>query len=346
MPQTPFSQYYKKNVHSWTTLGEWQLPKEFSDWEEEYSVGIQDVALIDLSFRGHIKIEGSDRVDFLQRLLTIDIKAMNLGDFKTGCWLTGRGCIRFVLDVLVLEKEIWLDTHETNPEEVKQAFEAMHFSEDIKCETNGAVSSIMIVGNKSSEVLKEVFNIEELPKVQGSKKVFFDNEQIVLINEKSISENAYQLWVYEESASKLISKLLKHTKLWMGFKALNAVRVQKKYPLMGQDIKETTQFSDLGFDEWANYNKGCYAGQEVVNRIRNLGHPAKLWTAISSQEEISLDSKMHVDNKEVGWITSSTFLPKEKNYLSLGYLKYDYCRQGQKLQVLSEAKVIEATVIV
>ena len=53
-------------------------------FETEYQALRENAALIDLSYRGKLKVSGADRVSFLHNILTQEIKTLKPGQFITG----------------------------------------------------------------------------------------------------------------------------------------------------------------------------------------------------------------------------------------------------------------------
>lgn len=79
-------------------------------------------------------------------------------------------------------------------------------------------------------------------------------------------------------------------------------RLSRYQPEFGVDTHEKTLPPELGplFEEkYLNYNKGCYTGQEVLQRIHSRGHTNRTWTVFrSSSPEIKGDGFEQTSNAE------------------------------------------------
>ncbi|MBT8398287.1 MAG: folate-binding protein YgfZ [Gemmatimonadetes bacterium] len=112
----------------------------------------------------------------------------------------------------------------------------------------------------------------------------------------------------------------------LGEADLETLRIENGRPAFGKDLTEETIPLEAGIQDRAIDNeKGCYAGQEVIIRIRDRGHVNKKFRGIllgdipapASGEELFLPGK----EKSVGWITSAVGSPAFGQAIALGYLR-------------------------
>jgi tRNA-modifying protein YgfZ len=126
-----------------------------------------------------------------------------------------------------------------------------------------------------------------------------------------------------------------------------ALRVESGIPKYGIDMDETTIVPELGLEGLISYNKGCYIGQEIIARIHFRGHVAKQLTGIMSEPGAvatglrSGAALTTVDGKNGGRITSTTFSPKLDRTIALAYVRYDYLAEGTELIAGGETAVVK-----
>ncbi len=82
-------------------------------------------------------------------------------------------------------------------------------------------------------------------------------------------------------------------------------RIEAGVPWAGKEWDSTTNALDAGLEPWIARQKGCYPGQEVVERSLNVGHPAKALVKLEADASIPEGAELHVAGKAVGRITSS-----------------------------------------
>ncbi len=116
------------------------------------------------------------------------------------------------------------------------------------------------------------------------------------------------------------------------------LRIENGIPKYGVDMDETTIVPELGIDGLISYDKGCYIGQEIIARIHFRGHVAKQLTGLrlsvapASAGALIGTDLTSPDGKNAGRITSVTFSPKLNKTIALGYVRYDYLAEGTELK--------------
>jgi folate-binding protein YgfZ len=107
--------------------------------------------------------------------------------------------------------------------------------------------------------------------------------------------------------------------------ALDALRILEATPLYGRDIIEKYLPQETNQPHALHFNKGCYLGQEIVERIRSRGQVHRLLTPLTLTGELpaELPTPLLSDAKPVGEITSAALvpLPEGDQLLALGYVR-------------------------
>ena len=88
-----------------------------------------------------------------------------------------------------------------------------------------------------------------------------------------------------------------------------------------------------------SYSKGCYIGQEVINRIHSLGHVNRELVGLRLADDLKTlparGDKLFKDGKEVGHVTSTTKSPTLKANIALGYVRREVNAVGTELELRS-----------
>src|SRR5690606_563242 len=87
------------------------------------------------------------------------------------------------------------------------------------------------------------------------------------------------------------------------------------------------------------YNKGCYIGQEIINRIHTIGHVNRELRGLRLADDLkTLPARGHKllrDDNEVGFVTSAIFSPAVNGNIALGYVRREASTPGTQLQLVS-----------
>ena len=153
----------------------------------------------------------------------------------------------------------------------------------------------------------------------------------------------YEIWLAPENAPKLWNAVLAAGAKPVGTDAIEIFRVAAGVPRYGQDIRERDLPQETGQSQALHFTKGCYVGQEIVERIHSRGNVHRQFTGfVISGAQPEPGAKIEVDGKEVGEITSSKQLPTESGteVVALGYVRKEAAEPGKNVQVSGSPAVV------
>ena len=109
------------------------------------------------------------------------------------------------------------------------------------------------------------------------------------------------------------------------------VRIENGRPRYGEDIRDTSLPQETGQMHAVSFSKGCYLGQEIVERIRAQGHVNRKLVRLRLDSAAPAGARLTVDGAEAGEITSSARSPERGDAVALAYLRSSYAVPGQVL---------------
>jgi len=133
--------------------------------------------------------------------------------------------------------------------------------------------------------------------------------------------------MYKEFNELIIEKGQKYNLKIINNETYEILRLEAKIPLYGVDFNQNNILPEVT-ERAVSYEKGCYVGQEIVARVKNMakGFTAKrlMFLEIDSREVPEKNTKIMKDNNEVGNITSAAFSPRLNKVVALGFLNKGY----------------------
>lgn len=187
--------------------------------------------------------------------------------------------------------------------------------EDVRIkDLTAAHGLVSIQGPKASEVLSEAF---PLPALDWG-KVEAGGAEVILMRHDRTGEGGWDL-LFPRSARPEIEALFADLPLVSDAEA-DLLRLEAGVPIQGKDFNEKTLAMEMGpffIEERLNFDKGCYTGQEVVERIRSRGHTNRTWVGLRCDAPIEVGTKLSlaedmagiVAGEEVGHVTSAGVSP-------------------------------------
>ena len=121
-----------------------------------------------------------------------------------------------------------------------------------------------------------------------------------------------------------------------GWQAFETARIEAGIPRFGADMDGTNLPLECGIESRAvSYSKGCYLGQEVINRIHSIGHVTRELRGLRLADDLEIlparGDKLFHAGKEVGHITSAVRSPALGANLALGYVRREANQIGNEL---------------
>jgi folate-binding protein YgfZ len=269
--------------------------------------------------RGLIAVWGKEAVQFLDGLISNDMKTLSDGDHMLAAFPNAQGRLLAVVRVLRQGERFIFETEEATREKVFQNLLRFTFAGDF-----------FVEGLSENYKYFEIFGALSEPRAVATGFLF-----------ASRVSNGH--FIPADSAEGFRDALIANGAVEISDEVYETIRIENGVPKYSVDMDETTIVPELGLDGLINYQKGCYIGQEIIARIHFRGHVAKKLTGLvlssppyeggvaeggsgSPGPELS-----NPDGKNAGRITSVTFSPKVGKTIALGYVRYDYLAPGTEL---------------
>jgi aminomethyltransferase len=195
---------------------------------------------------------------------------------------------------------------------------------------------VAIEGPQADRVLVAVMgeSVTDLPPF-AHRQLTFDGAKIRAVVATHTGERGYLLYGNPAVGARLWEHCRAAGAEPVGMEALDVLRLEAGIPCCGRDFDEDTLISEVGLETAISYKKGCYLGQEVVERVAARGQvQRKLVGMVCDGPHVPpSDTKLMHNGKEVGWITSAVRSPARQAIIALGYARRECWDVGMEMQV-------------
>jgi glycine cleavage system T protein len=321
-----------------------ELPERFSDFAEEYQAVRAQAGLIDLSSRTQIRMTGEDRVGFLQGMVSNDVKSLQPGDGCAAALLTEQGRIVADLRVYALESCFLLDVDARIVDTVIESLSRFIIADDVELEDlSGAQTALAVQGPLAMQVLAAAGLSVTLTRELQHQEATMASGPVRIVRASETGAEGYEILTPREQAETVWQAL------WqagaplglrpVGLAALNCLRIEAGIPWYGVDMDESRLVLEVGLAQAISFKKGCYLGQEVVERASARGHVNRKLSGLMLDSEASsaplpvTGDKVFYDEQEVGWITSAAWSPRLRRVIALGYVRREHLAVGTRLRI-------------
>lgn len=325
------------------------LPARFSTVEAEWAAVRQRCGLLDAGFRALLRLTGSDRVTFLQGMLSNDVALLKDGEGTYAALLTQQGKLVSDLRAYVLADEVWLDVAATRAAAVRESLERFIIADDVEFAADGSWAPLVAVeGPHADRIVVAVAgeSVAGLPP-DAHRALTFDGAHVRVVATTHTGERGYLLMGDPGICAKLWQRCRAAGAEPIGMEALDVLRIEAGIPWYGHDFDDATLISEVGLETAISYKKGCYLGQEVVERVAARGqvHRKLVGLVCGDQQVPAPGTKLLRDGKDVGWITSAVWSPARQAVIALGYAKRECWDVGAELQVAQGDLPVAARVV-
>jgi folate-binding protein YgfZ len=312
----------------------------FGDLEAELAALRAGCGVYDLGFRAKLSLTGGDRVRWLNGMVTNNIRDLATGHGLYAFLLNPQGRILGDLYTYNRGESIVVDTDRSQSEKILATFDHYIIMDDVEVkDVTDEVSAVGISGPRGREVLIAAgFAVPEIQPLQMQSVTWQSMDCSLVCGE----QGNWEIWVSSSGVRKLWDALLAAGARPVGFEALEVHRIESGIPAYGIDIRDRDLPQETEQERALNFNKGCYIGQEIVERIRSRGAVHRKFTGFVLNGTVATGSKVVSNGKEVGEITSIAELPiAGDKRIALGYIRREVGTPGREVMVGS----IGATVV-
>jgi folate-binding protein YgfZ len=304
--------------------------------------------LFDLSSRGRIQVSGSEVVMFLNGLITNDMKTLAVNSWMPAAFPNVQGRLLAAVRVLHRDDGFLIDTESATHETVLKLLERFTMAGDFRvADVTRDTALLSLQGKKAPDVLRAALGDEAAEVERQQVANAQAGNGVNVIRATHTAEDGFDLFIDANAAGKLRDLLTGAGAQVVDSEVLETLRIEAGIARYGIDMDETNVVSETNLDDAVSFTKGCYIGQEIIARIKYRGHVAKKLTGVIVDGAPTLENGARIlsaDEKEIGRITSSTFSPRLKRTIALGYVKYDFLTPGTPVKIRKSEQELPATI--
>ncbi|MEZ7980295.1 MAG: glycine cleavage T C-terminal barrel domain-containing protein [Myxococcota bacterium] len=287
--------------------------------------------------RGVIEVSGSDRVRWLDGMISGDVGKLEAADDGAGCYatlLTNRGAIVADLHVGRLGERFWLESTRSEIPRISMALDRFIIADDVNLVDLSEEFAVWgLEGPLAGQILSAAIGGgTNLPAADCWGEVNIAGADVVVGAFGWSGESAYQLWV-APGAKDVIAEALDAaagSPLIKGDEtALEVLRVEAGIPALGSELDEEVLPPEARLERAIATDKGCYVGQEIVARLRARGQVNHLLVGLKFEPDTkaSVGVALSSGGKSTGEVTTLVESP-DLGRIALGYVRRDHAEPG------------------
>jgi folate-binding protein YgfZ len=284
-----------------------------------------------------IRVTGEDRVRWLNGMVTNSIQQLKDGEGNYNFLLTVQGRIQGDATIFAEPDALLMETAASQVPGLMTLLDRFIIMDDVElADATGAQSGLLIAGPKAASLLARVgLHVEDL-EILEKRSMSWNAAQIAVLHTESPLIPRFELWADANTTSKLLEALQNAGAVTCEAQSLEWLRILEGTPLHGTDIRDRELPQETGQTRALHFSKGCYLGQEIVERIRSRGNVHRTFSAFRLDGELPVaGAALEADNKQIGELTSVAAIPLPTDgtivQLALGYIRREALDRGLPL---------------
>jgi aminomethyltransferase len=320
-------------------------PVTYGDTAAEFRALLQGSALFDLSWQAKLVLSGEDRMRWLNGMVTNNIRDL----------APGRGVYSFLLnaqgrnqgDLVAYNRGDYLlvTTDRTQAPAIAATFERYIIMDDVEvADISDKLGAVGIAGPKARGVLTAAgIDVSQLEAGQVLDTVWHELGISVARSVQPLMDG-YEVWLASENVDKIWDALVQAGAMPAGTDALELYRIARGVPRYGVDLRERDLAQETGQQHALNFSKGCYIGQEIVERVRARGNVHRAFVGFEVEgDPPPAGTKVRANDKDMGEITSAARVPfpAGARTLALGYLRREVAAPGTIVYIGGQSAIVQ-----
>jgi len=292
--------------------------------------------------RGVITVGGSDRTRWLNGMVSNDVAGLEPGTSSSGCYatlLTPQG--RIVADLQVLHRGdvFWLDVEASAVPAVVERLEKYIIADDVQLADRSAdFERLGLEGPGVFEIFSRAARNAPRLSPDACADVELAGVAVTVAAFGWSGEAALQLFA-AAGAGTAVADGLHAAGAELGlvesdFEVLEILRIEAGVPRLGAELDASVLPAEAGLDRAVSTQKGCYTGQEVVERLRSQGQVSHRLVGLTTfgEKPVGVGAEVTAEGKRVGEVTSACLSPAA-GAIALAFIRRGFAEPGAELQV-------------
>lgn len=352
-----------------------EVVEAFDYVEAEYASIRKQGGIIDQPQRGTLEVTGPERLAFLHRMVTQDVKTMKPGDVRRAFWLNRKGRIDADLRLIELGERMFIDIDAHNAAGALATLGGYIITEDVQiADVSDQWHRLAIHGPAARAlVARHCADDAEVIRLEPDRActVSLLGRDVIVDRQDTTGEVGIELLIPVDHAATVFEALSaphdpaarlegrgykpdpEGRARRIGWHAYNIARIEGGTPLFNIDFGPSNLAHETGvLKDRVSFTKGCYLGQEIVARMEALGSPKQRLVGLRIEDPEGMASgqprlpgagaAVMLETAQgtrdvVGAVTSSTIGPLEGGIpIAFAMVKFKHSSPGTRLLVEEE----------
>ena len=286
--------------------------------------GIVRLGVDNAGAAGWIAVTGSDRVRWLNGMVTNSVQALTPGDGTYCFLLSAQGRIQGDCTVWAAADLLLIQTARDQVEPMMALLDRFIIMDDVElADESSRWHGMLVAGPLAAQALTAAGLPVRASKLLKKQTVSYNGTDVSVLTAYSPLVPRFEVWSRDPAVlDGLHTALAKAGAVDCSADDLELLRVVEGTPRFGVDIRDRDLPQETAQTRALHFNKGCYLGQEIVERIRSRGNVHRTFASFVLHGDLpARGAALEADGKPVGELTTIASVPIDGQQLALGFVR-------------------------
>lgn len=354
LKKTPLFEVHKNSGGKIIDFGGWALPVQYEGIIEEHNAVRNAAGLFDVSHMGEIRVTGPEALEFVDYLLTNDLKKIKDGRiiYSPMCYPDG-GTVDDLLTYRISEDEMFLVVNAANAD--KDYEWVLKNSEEFDVEVNDEspqFAQLALQGPKCNEILAKVvsFDPNEIKFFRFKRDVQVAGHTALVSRTGYTGEDGFEIYTDSDAGPEVWKALMEAGEEYglkpAGLGARDTLRFEATLPLYGQELSPDINPLEAKLGFAVKLDAGDFIGRDALVKAKEEGLEKRLVGFEMEERGVPRTGYPIYDSEgsEVGHVSSGSYAPTLEKNVGLGFVPPDMIKWGTRLQIGIRNRKLNAVV--
>lgn len=352
LKKTPLNAMHKAYHGKMVDFSGWELPVQYTSIVQEHRMVREKAGLFDVSHMGEIIVQGAGAEDFIQKLLSNDIKKIRKHQvqYNIMCYPAGG-----VVDDLVVYKysdsDYLLVVNAANVDKDFAWIQEHAPAEVTVKNVSSDYAQLAVQGPQAQTILQKLtdYDLNSIKFFHFVPRIDLAGASALVSRTGYTGEDGLEVYLKPDAAAMVWEAILQaggDDICPVGLGARDTLRFEAKLPLYGQEISQDINPLEAGLGFFVKLDKDDFVGRDALAAAKNKGLSRTLVELNMTGKGIPRSHYPVVQgDREIGWVTSGAFAPTLGKPVALALVDADYSAEGTEVAVMIRNKPVPAQVV-
>jgi aminomethyltransferase len=348
---TPFHEYHRRSGAKLTEFAGFEMPLRYTGDVREHQAVRQAAGLFDISHMGEFHVAGPGAMEFLNRAITNDVEALEVGQALYSPMCRPDGGIVDDLLVYRFPSHYMMVVNAATTAKDFAWLEAQKPAGVTFENRSDQVALVAVQGPRAADILRGNVpdSVLELGTYRFAEGRAFGAEA-VLSRTGYTGEDGFEIYHQPKDAARVWDGLTAAGQPFglelVGLGARDTLRLEMGYMLYGSDIDDTTTPLEAGLSWTVKLGKRDFVGRDALLAQKERGLTRRLvGFQLDGRRVPRHGMAIAADDRVVGQVTSGTFSPSLERPIGMGYVETASARSGGTLEIRAGETRLAATIV-